>query len=68
MKRHGCHNRPELGQVPRPVQDGWYMDGTTRAPRMVAVSHAMTKDCQYTHSEAGRADPGCEGCRWRATP
>lgn len=63
--RNGCHNRPEYRAV-QPMQDGWYLDGTTRTPRMVAVLHRMAKDCQYTLSDLGRVDSGCVGCKWRA--
>lgn len=61
---NGCHNRPEF----RPatvVQDGWFMDGVTRVPRMVSVPFRMAPDCQYRHTDLGKADPACEGCRHR---
>lgn len=62
---YGCRNRPEYRAVVV-VQDGWYLDGTTRVPRMAAVPFRQSPDCQYTHSELGRADAGCIGCKWRA--
>lgn len=62
---HGCHDRPEYREV-LPVQDGWFLDGTTRTPRMVAMKFRMERSCQYTHTDAGKADAGCDGCRWRA--
>ena len=58
---YGCHNRPPLGE-PRMVP------GINKHGRdcYELVPHAMTRECQYTHSQAGRVDPQCEGCRWRA--
>lgn len=67
-RRNGCFNRPEFRRV-YPAQDGWFNDGTrenaTRTPKLVAVPFRLAPDCQYTHSEAGRTDPGCVGCRWK---
>jgi len=63
MKLNACHNRPEFRRV-YPAQDGFYLDGTTRTPRLVAVPHRMSTDCVYGKND-GRTDPGCEGCRWR---
>lgn len=61
--------RSELRQSqakPRRVaQDGWYLDGTTRVPRLAAVPFRMSPECQYTQSELGQADPKCAGCRHR---
>lgn len=64
---NGCHNRAPLRRT-IVVQDGWFMDGVTRVPKMVAVPDPMTKDCHYTHTNLGQADTGCEGCRHRAPP
>lgn len=61
---HGCHNRQDL-KTSAIVQDGWWMDGTTRYPRMVSVPVPMTKDCQYTRLNP--ADPACTGCRHHNT-
>lgn len=64
VPRNGCHNRaPYRESVP--VQDGWFMDGVTRAPRMVASKFRMSPDCNYTHTELGQRDERCAGCRWR---
>ena len=62
---NGCHNRPTFRAV-MPVQDGHYLDGTTRTPRMVASVFRMAPDCQYTLSALGRVDSGCTDCKWRA--
>lgn len=49
------------------VQDGWNNDPTTqtRIAHMVMIKDPMTKDCQYTLSDLGKADPKCSGCKWR---
>lgn len=64
---YGCHNRPPFRSV-LPVQDGYFLDGVTRVPRMIAVPFRMSKDCQYTHTSLGQADQGCAGCKHRHTP
>lgn len=65
-RRYGCFNRPPFRTV-MPVQDGWYLDGVTRTPRLVAMRHRMQPDCQYTHTELGQADAGCTDCKHRTT-
>lgn len=67
MSRYGCHNRAEFKPM-TPVQDGWYMDGHTRTPRMVAMPHRMEKSCQYQHTELGQRDRRCTGCARRDQP
>lgn len=61
---NGCFNRPPY-LATLPAQDGFYMDGYTRTPRMVAMPFRMEKSCQYTLSDLGKADKGCAGCTWR---
>ena len=62
--KNGCHDRaPYRKSVP--VQDGWFMDGVTRTPRMVSIPAVMAADCRYTHSGLGQADSRCVGCKWR---
>jgi len=61
---YGCHNRKDY----RPryfAQDGWWHDGMTRTARIMQVAHAMSLDCQYTHTELGQVDQGCNGCKHR---
>ena len=62
MKKNACNNRPPL-KTSVVVQDGWYMDGVTRCPRMVTIKDQMSKDCQYSKTTQ---DAGCDGCKWRA--
>ena len=62
--RNGCHNRKDFFES-MPVQDGHYMDGFTRTPRMIASPLRNTKLCQYTKTDLGIADKGCTDCRWR---
>lgn len=65
--RNGCHTRRDF-VTSYPVQDGWYMDGVTRTPRMVSNPHRMAKDCKYTHDKlVGSKDPACAGCPRKAT-
>ena len=61
---NGCHNRAPLKTLVV-VQDGWYMDGYTRTPRMASIPNPMTKTCQYTRTALGAADKGCAGCKWQ---
>jgi hypothetical protein len=63
---HGCFNRaPFASSVP--VQDGWYMDGYTRTPRMVPMPFRMSPTCNYTHTDLGAADKRCTGCTHKST-
>lgn len=64
---NGCHNRAPF-RTTLVVQDGWFMDGVTRVPRMVAAPFRMAPDCRYTHTELGQADTGCTDCRHRHQP
>lgn len=63
---YGCHNRKPLRDR-RWVQDGWEVRGRSREPKVITIPDPMTKDCQYTHTELGQADPKCAGCKWRAS-
>ena len=47
------------------VQDGWFLDGVTRAPRMIAIPDPMTKECQYT--KLNPKDERCEKCTHKTT-
>lgn len=69
---NGCHNRQPLGDA-HMVRDGvraisLYGDEhyVFTVPQLVRLKHATSTECQYTHSDAGRVDPGCVGCCWRA--
>lgn len=53
MNKYGCHNRPPFAQV--------YFSTGGRQP----IRHVMTTDCQYRHTDLGKADPKCEGCKHR---
>lgn len=64
MKPYACHNRPPY-RSSNPMQAGWFMDGVSRTPRMVAVPFRMSPLCNYTHTELGQADERCTGCRHR---
>jgi hypothetical protein len=63
---YGCKDRATyLSSIP--VADGYFMDGYTRAPRMVPMPFRMAPTCNYTNTELGQADKSCTGCKWRAT-
>lgn len=63
---YGCKDRPAFRTV-FPAQDGYFLDGVTRAPRLVPVRFRMNPACQYTHTELGQADAKCTGCCHRET-
>lgn len=65
--RVGCNNRKPFAEA-MPVQDGWFMDGVTRVPRMVSSPFRMSKACEYTKTTLGQADKGCSDCKWRLLP
>ena len=67
MKPYACYNRPPF-KTSAIAQDGWYMDGVTRCPRLVTVKHVMTTECQYSRDPMGygQRDERCAGCKWRA--
>lgn len=63
---NGCHNRKPFKDFV-PGQDGYFMDGLTRYPKIVPVRFRMSRECNYTHTALGQADKGCDGCTWRTT-
>lgn len=62
--KNGCYNRPAL-RTERIVQDGWTLSGWDWKPIRIRIADPMTKDCQYTKTELGKVDKGCEGCAWK---
>jgi len=64
---NGCFNRHEF----RPgyyAQDGWYMDGYTRTPKMIWVPFRMSQKCEYMLDQlVGKHDNKCAGCKWKGT-
>jgi hypothetical protein len=63
---YGCKDRATyLSSIP--VADGYFMDGYTRAPRMVPMPFRMAQGCEYTKSELGQADTRCTGCTHKST-
>jgi hypothetical protein len=50
------------------VQDGWTQskpEASSRLPRMVATPFRMSQLCEYRHTDLGKADARCVGCKWR---
>lgn len=69
MTVYGCHNRAPLRDT-AVVNDGpvdvMLMCGrNVRATLIKFIPDNMTKDCQYRHTDLGKADQKCEGCKWR---
>ena len=62
MSAHGCFNRP-LYRASMKVQDGYWDDGLQRIPKLTSVPFRMNFECQYRHSELGKADKNCVGCK-----
>lgn len=48
------------------IQDGWYMDGYTRTPRMVSSPFRMAQDCQFQKDDKYNL-PDCVGCKHKET-
>lgn len=59
---YGCFNR-------KPYKDHVVVDvnRVVDGVAVFAVTHPfrMSRECQYTKSDLGRADTGCYGCMWR---
>lgn len=80
---HGCFNRAPFKES-LTVQDGHKRlavksysqagedGGDTmrhiRVPNIVAIPFDNSRECNYTLSELGQADPKCVGCNWRRSP
>lgn len=59
--KNGCHNRPPLrGHCTYDLD--WSKGHPLKVVR-IEHPHRMSKDCEYTKSELGQADPGCTGCK-----
>lgn len=41
---------------------------TLGAPVIREIPFVMSRSCQYTASELGKVDRGCDGCAWREDP
>ena len=63
---YACHNRKPYAETIR-MQDGWGAEsGPSRHPVMREVPFVMAKDCNFTHTDLGKEDQRCNGCKWRA--
>ena len=64
---YACYNRSNFATV-YPVQDGNYLDGYTRTPRMIPLKTFGARECQYTKFQLNpqqphnRDDVRCAGC------
>jgi hypothetical protein len=57
QKRNGCHDHP-------PFKPYYLPTGAPDTPEY-RIPHVMTRDCQYQHTDLGKADPKCQGCKHR---
>lgn len=72
MRLNACHNRRPFKSF-AVIQDGWFMDGVTRTPKMIASPFRMSTECVYSADTSniarsgglGAFDPGCAGCQWK---
>lgn len=60
--KYGCHDRPPFRPI-LIVQDGWYLDGVTRTPKLASTPFRMAPECQYTLTELGQKDARCNDCK-----
>lgn len=68
-KPYGCHNRTPFADA-TVMQDGWAtafdIHGNPRRMAMYRMApFRMARDCRYTHTTLGQADPRCTGCTHR---
>lgn len=64
--KNGCHNREPFKQTMK-VQDGYIEGGPYRVAETVETPFRMANECQYTLSDLGKTDKGCEGCKHKRT-
>jgi hypothetical protein len=64
--KYGCFDRQQYVPVIT-VFDG-YTDRTRTQVKTTTVPNRMQPGCQYTHSESGKTDPRCDGCKHKETP
>ena len=60
MKLYGCHNREPYKKLMK-VRDGW----VNGKPLYRWIDFRMEPTCQYRHTELGKQDKMCEGCKWK---
>jgi len=59
--RNGCHDH-------EPYKDSFTtvgVDSKTGINKTFTIPNPNTKDCNYTHTELGKLDKGCIGCKWK---
>ena len=61
---YACFNRPPF-RTSLKVQDGYWYENLQRIPKLTSVPFRMNFECQYTHTELGKTDKGCDGCKHR---
>ncbi len=53
--KYGCYNRDPFNPAFK-AQDG---------RKTIWIEHKMTTDCQYKHTDLGKKDEKCVGCKWK---
>lgn len=61
---YGCKDRPPFKT--EQVLHG--MDSQTGFYIRTVVPFRNSPDCNFTHTELGKKDPGCTGCKHKANP
>lgn len=68
---YGCFGRKPFRETFQ-AQDGWTsatltpdIVPSTRKPQMVTIPFRMSKQCEYSLTELGKADKGCVDCEWK---
>ncbi len=59
---YGCHNRYPY-EPNYLAQDGWVFGDLGEARSLRVVEFRMAPECQYTKTELGQKDAGCNGCK-----
>lgn len=60
MKRYQCFDRQPYTKLYK-AQDGW----VNGRPLYRYVEFRMSPDCNYRHTDLGKQDQRCEGCKWK---
>ena len=59
-KVYGCFDRQPYKPLTK-VQDGW----VNGKPLYRWIEFRMEPTCQYRHTDLGKQDERCEGCKWK---
>lgn len=65
---YGCHNREPLKDHALVPSGSVSIGYGVLAKAVRTIPDPMSKDCKYTHTDLGRKDAKCGGCKHRAIP